>query len=158
MSEHNPFQPPTAPLQEPLIAGAPSGEPLYKMSAVSLATFLGTPLAGAWIMVRNLRALGRVAEIRRVWGIGVVLVILVAVLGVVLPDGVPSSIFVVAQVVSMQAFARQTFEPAVRAHEAAGRPMHSNWRAAGVAALFLFGFVAVIVAVVGLLLVIEAVS
>lgn len=65
VQQDNPFQTPQADLQQ----ASASTLPLYRIAAVGLGTFLGTPLAGAWMLAHNLQLLGkadRVAMVRRV--------------------------------------------------------------------------------------------
>ena len=63
----NPFRPPEARLDEP---DATHGEPLYRLSAIGLGTFIGTPLAGAFLAAVNLRRLGRAQEVGKTWLVG----------------------------------------------------------------------------------------
>ena len=55
----NPFQTPHASLLD-----NPPRQPLYRLAAIGIATFFGTPVAGAWIIAHNLRRLDRQDQIR----------------------------------------------------------------------------------------------
>ena len=55
VQQDNPFQTPQADLQQ----ASASTLPLYRIAAVGLGTFLGTPLAGAWMLAHNLQLLGK---------------------------------------------------------------------------------------------------
>jgi len=140
--QDNPFQTPTAALQDgPAVA---TGEPLYRLAAVGIATFFGTPIAGAWVMVENLKALGRLDEVRKAWLMGLGFTIGMFVVGHFLPDNFSSTPMAVATVFGMYQFAKQTFGAAVEQHGGGGGQWRSNWRAFGVSLLFLLGVLAVI--------------
>ncbi len=66
----NPENPYRAPAAELLSTEDRAAGPLYRMSAVGIATFFGTPLAGAYIMAHNLRALGQQDRVRNAWQLG----------------------------------------------------------------------------------------
>lgn len=104
----NPFRPPEARLDEP---DATHGEPLYRLSAIGLGTFIGTPLAGAFLAAVNLRRLGRAQEVGKTWLVGLCLFVLLPVLGAILPENIPSIGFTVAQIFGMVYYADQ---PSVR--------------------------------------------
>ncbi|MCR7048505.1 hypothetical protein NS826_32935, partial [Pseudomonas aeruginosa] len=86
-------RPPEARLDEP---DATHGEPLYRLSAIGLGTFIGTPLAGAFLAAVNLRRLGRAQEVGKTWLVGLCLFVLLPVLGAILPENIPSIGFTVA--------------------------------------------------------------
>ncbi|MCP1623031.1 hypothetical protein [Pseudomonas nitroreducens] len=140
--QDNPFQTPAAVLQD--AATTATGEPLYRLAAVGIATFFGTPIAGAWVIVQNLKALGRAHETRNIWLMGMGLTVGIFVLGYFLPDNVSGTPIAVGTVVSMYYFAKQTFGAAVEKHLAGGGQWRSNWRAFGVSLLFLLGVLAVL--------------
>ena len=140
-SQDNPFQTPAFPLHDlPCVA---AGIPLYKISAVGIATFFGLPVAGAWVITQNLKRLGRPRETRNVWLIGIALTVAVFVIGRLLPDHVSNMPMAVATVTVMVGLAKQRYDPALKEHAAAGR-FASNWRAFGVSLLFLLGVLAVL--------------
>jgi len=143
--QDNPFQTPAATLQD--AATTATGEPLYRLAAVGIATFFGTPLAGAWVMVQNLKALGRRHESRNIWLMGIGLTLAIFVIGYFLPENTSGTPIAVGTVVGMYYFAKQTFGVAVERHHAAGGQWRSNWRAFGVSLLFLLAVIATILAV-----------
>lgn len=122
-SQDNPFQTPAAALQDgPAVA---TGEPLYRLAAVGIATFFGTPVAGAWIT-----------------GIGALIAIFL--LGMFLPDSVPATPINIAAVFGMYHYAKQHTGGAIEQHAAQGGQFASNWRAFGVSLLFLLAVMAVV--------------
>ncbi|MGC4008731.1 MAG: hypothetical protein QM805_06950 [Pseudomonas sp.] len=140
--QDNPFQTPTADLQDgPSVA---TGEPLYRLAAVGIATFFGTPIAGAWVMVQNLKALGRLEEVRKAWMMGLGFTIGIFVIGYFLPDNISGAPMSIATVVGMYHFAKQTFGATLEQHAAGGGQWRSNWRAFGVSLLILAAVMAVV--------------
>ncbi|MGU1064655.1 hypothetical protein ACSEPQ_17525 [Pseudomonas aeruginosa] len=141
----NPFRPPEARLDEP---DATHGEPLYRLSAIGLGTFIGTPLAGAFLAAVNLRRLGRAQEVGKTWLVGLGLFVLLPILGAILPENIPSIGFTVAQIFGMVYYAKSAFGPALDSHKAAGGAFISNWRAAGIGLLFMLAVLSVAIPVV----------
>lgn len=140
--QENPFQTPTAALQDgPAVV---TGEPLYRLAAVGIATFFGTPLAGAWVMMQNLKALGRFDEVRKAWMMGLGFTIGIFVIGYFLPDNISGTPMAIASVVGMHQFAKQTFGASLEQHLAGGGQWRSNWRAFGVSLLILAAVMAVV--------------
>jgi hypothetical protein len=123
---------------------------LYTANNVALATFLGTPLAGAVLMAINERRIGRsdVAVKTLLAGLGGAA--LLVGLGVVLPDNIPSfpigigSLFVMAQI------AKSRQGAIVQRHLLAGGKPASGWAAAGIGLLCM---IAVFVPLVAILIV-----
>ncbi|KAF1068876.1 MAG: hypothetical protein GAK45_01246 [Pseudomonas citronellolis] len=118
---------------------------LYKLPAVGLATFFGTPIAGAWILQHNLRQLGLSEKIKEVWLCAVILLVAVVGIGWVLPDNVPGLPFAVVQIVVMQQYAKKLLGERMAGHTR----YYSNWRAFGIS--LLFGIVVIGLLVVALL-------
>lgn len=140
--QENPFQTPTAVLQDAVTTTV--GEPLFRLAAVGIATFFGTPIAGAWVIAQNLRALGRGPEARNIWLMGIGLTLGIFVLGYFLPENSSGSPIAIGTVVGMYYLAKQTFGVTLEQHLAAGGKLRSNWRAFGVSLLFLIGVLAVV--------------
>lgn len=145
MEAENPFKTPSAELTNPLTHATEA--PLYKLGAVGLATFLGSPLAGAFLLGKNLQALGRSGETGAVWGIAIAIFVVCMALAFILPESVPAIPFTIAQVAGMFFLAQQRIGPAVVLHTEQGGPLYSNWRAAGIGLLFGLGLVAVVLVV-----------
>ncbi|AXT46766.1 MULTISPECIES: hypothetical protein [Chromobacterium] len=125
--------------------------PTYKLNspaAVAIATFIGSGLAGAWLMAENCKMLGQRDQLKKVWGLGVGLPFVMLALSLVLPDSVPGMVFTVAQTVVMQMLAKQRFETALAAHGASGGSVFSKWRAAGIGLLFALALLAVLIAII----------
>ncbi|WP_343577685.1 hypothetical protein [Pseudomonas sp.] len=148
----NPFQTPSAVLKN--APGMADGEALYRLRAVGIATFFGTPLAGAWVMTQNLRHLGLHDRIQQVWYVGIAISIGLALLGL-LPDGIPLAPFTIVAVLSMHEYAKQVTGDALEQHASRGGTFLSNWRAFGISLLFLlaaWGAIFVVTLIVAYLL------
>lgn len=145
MEAENPFKTPNAPLTNPLTQT--TEVPLYKIGAVGLATFLGSPLAGAYLLGKNLQVLGRGGETGAVWGIAIAIFLVCMALAFILPESVPAIPFTIAQVAGMFFLAQQRIGPTVVLHTEQGGALYSNWRAAGIGLLFGLGVVAALLAV-----------
>lgn len=143
VQQSNPFQPPQADLQQ----AAASQLPLYSIAGVGLATFIGTPLAGAWLLAHNLQLLGQAHRVAMVWGISVALLLATLVLAFVLPEEVPAMPFAIAQLMAMIMLAKNLMEADLKQHLEAGGTFLSNWRAAGIGLLFTIGLVVLMFAV-----------
>ncbi|MGG2399662.1 hypothetical protein ACJRW5_22210 [Pseudomonas sp. SH1-B] len=142
----NPFQTPHAELSE-----VSHDYPLYSLAGVGLATFIGTPLAGAWLLAHNLQLLGKADRVAMTWGVSVALLFVTLVLAFVLPEEVPALPFAIAQLFAMMALSKHLIETDIKRHAAAGGRFLSNWRAAGIGLLFTLGMVALMFAVVMIL-------
>ncbi|VXC99600.1 conserved membrane hypothetical protein [Pseudomonas sp. 8Z] len=149
VQQDNPFQTPQAELQQ-ADAGV-SQQPLYRIAAIGVGTFLGTPLAGAWMLAHNLQLLGKAHQVAMVWGVAVALFVLTIASGFVLPEEVPAMPFAIAQLVAMVMLAKHLSGAEILRHDLAGGAFLSNWRAAGVAILFLIGAVALLFAMLMIL-------
>lgn len=121
-------------------AATATSAPAYKLNglgAIAIATFIGTSLAGAWLMAENYKALGRRDQLMKVWGLGAGLLLAMLALGFVLPSSILSTVFSVAQMVAMLVLANQGFGTVLAAHGAKGGLVFSLWRGAGIGFLFL---------------------
>lgn len=143
VQQSNPFQTPQADLQQTSTNQAP----LYSIAGVGLATFIGTPLAGAWLLAHNLQLLGKADRVALVWGVSIVLLLVTLVLAFVLPEEVPALPFAVAQLMAMIMLAKNLMEVELKQHTEAGGVFLSKWRAAGIGLLFTLAVAALMFAV-----------
>lgn len=143
VQQSNPFQPPQADLQQ----ATTNQSPLYSVAGVGLVTFIGTPLAGAWLLAHNLQLLGKADRVAMVWGISVFLLVVTLGLAFVLPEEVPAMPFAIAQLMAMIMFAKSLMEVDLKQHAEAGGAFLSNWRAAGIGLMFTLGLAALMLAV-----------
>lgn len=143
VQQSNPFQTPQADLQQ----ASTNQAPLYSIAGVGLATFIGTPLAGAWLLAHNLQLLGKADRVAMVWGVSIALLVVTLVLAFVLPEEVPALPFAIAQLMAMIMLAKNLMEAELKQHTEAGGVYLSNWRAAGIGLLFTLAVAALMFAV-----------
>ncbi|MBB4816924.1 hypothetical protein HNP29_000281 [Pseudomonas alcaligenes] len=141
----NPFQTPTAELLAPTTGTEHLC--LYSIPGIGIATFFGTPLAGAYVIAANLKAMGRGGETGKLWAVSIGFFIAIIVAGALLPENVPAIVFGVVQVIAMNAYARQLFGTQVNQHKIANGAFFSLWRSVGIGLLFMLGFIVAMVPV-----------
>ncbi|MFT3767833.1 MAG: hypothetical protein QM820_20475 [Minicystis sp.] len=150
MEEANPYAPPkadTAPA-EPAAEGAAPAYKLYTPGQIFLATFLGTPIAGMYLLSANRRRLGHasLATMTLIGGLALGAVLLV--LASVVPAGGARSLSL-GITIAVGYYAR-TDQPLLDAHLAKGGRKESTWKAAGIGVAALVAFMAVFVAVMAI--------
>lgn len=143
MDAENPYTVPAAELHDPALVR----QPLYSLMAVGLATFIGSPLAGAYVLAQNLKTLGRPAEVATVWAIAVAVLVLTMVCAMLLPDEVPALPFTIVQIAIMAWLANSRIGPDLLQYVEKGGVLYSNWRAAGIALLFTLALIVLLVPV-----------
>ena len=142
----DPYQPPAKDRQG-------SGNPLYSVPGIALATFIGSLAAGVVLLFLNYRALGRkeLARSIAIWGGGLFLVILLLTSFLPMHLGLALAIGV-AQAALAFFVADRLQGAAIRYHQQNQGAMHSEWRAAGVGiltGLISLNIAAVIIALMG---------
>jgi hypothetical protein len=146
----NPYAPPKSNV-EGAAAVAPSEpvptERLYSLNQIAVATFLGTPVAGAWLTARNQETLGRAQESSRTWTIGIATTLLLLVVSYLLPDRFPNSVLPLACALGFRALAEARFGPAISAHRNAGGRWFSWWQVVGIGLLCALILVAVVLVI-----------
>jgi hypothetical protein len=120
-------------------AAGPQSIPSYRLfdsTSVALATFLGSPVAGASLMALNYRRMGKGSSAT------VVFILCLGVTGLAIGFGylIPpyaTTVVAVALVVSMKNAAKALQGPAVEAHICEGRALGSRWVATGLGIAYL---------------------
>jgi hypothetical protein len=133
MAEPNPYAPPADLDPGGREAGRGEDAPAYKLYTpghATLATFLGTPAAGLYIVSVNRRRLGlaRAANTTLIAGLAVTAALFVA--AVLLPDAV-GRFLPIAATVSVGQYAKQD-APLLDAHLGRRGKRESWWKAAGI--------------------------
>ena len=146
MTDVNPYQSPHANVAIERSVG--TGARVYRIGHIGLATFLGTPAAGAWLMASNYVALGAPEKrIGMLWlGIGATIFLLV--MAYFLPVSVPALPFNIAVVIGMLAIGNSLQGKALQAYAEDGALWHSSGRAAGIGLLFGLAMAALILAII----------
>ena len=105
---------------------------LYSARAITLATFLGAPIAGCVLLAHNFRKLGdsRTASSTMIWGIVITVVLMVVCF--FLPKDFPNSVIPAAYTATMYQFVKQRQAEALSEHVKSGGSLASAWVAAGI--------------------------
>ncbi|MGX5218496.1 hypothetical protein [Pseudomonas sp. S9] len=107
---------------------------LYSVPAVGLATLLGSPLAGAFVMQHNFKVLGRGNQLLRLWSLAIGLFVATFSLSSWHPETFSAQLLIVPEVLVMLVYARFCFSGSA-GWQAHGR--YSNWRVLGIWLLLL---------------------
>jgi hypothetical protein len=105
---------------------------LYDPTAIGIATFLGTPLAGSALMALNYKNLEKPKL--AVWTvvIGIVATALLLVIAFILPDNFPGTGLSLGALLATVVVAKKSQGSLIEAHQQAGGKMGSRWVGAGV--------------------------
>jgi hypothetical protein len=147
---HNPYAPPEATVSDVV---EPSSTPqvvngLYSSGQIFLASFLGSPIAAAWIAASNFRKLNQPTLARNLIVWGTISTVVVLVIAFFLPDRIPHSVFPLAYSIGIRAAAAKAFDSIVKEQKAAGSQMGSWWGVVGIGLLWLFFVLAIAFGVV----------
>jgi hypothetical protein len=134
MDEVNPYLPPKADPDaisaDPPPPGAPPAYKLYSPGHIFMASFLGVPIGGFYLLSANRRRMGHSGLATATLVVGIVVTAATAAMAVVLPRG-PSYSIPMAISTALWYYAKQD-EPLLDAHVGKGGQMESAWKAAGV--------------------------
>jgi hypothetical protein len=132
MTEPNPYAPPNADLDPPTSGEAPEFK-LYSPGQAALATFLGTPAAGLYLMSLNRRRLGKDVSATNtlIAGLFATAALLAGVL--LLPDAIGRGL-PIAGLICVAQYAKQD-NPDFNDHLTRGGKKESGWKAAGIGLL-----------------------
>jgi hypothetical protein len=132
---------------EPPEKSAPPLYALHTVGGVTLASFLGGPLAGSVLIAINERRLGRPEVARNAVLLGALGTAALFGLGAVLPDAATKGL-PIGSIIGMRQIALGLFGPRLEEHKKAGGKLVSLWHAAGVGLIGAVAEVAVVLAVV----------
>ncbi len=118
---------------------------LYKTSGMGVATFFGTLIAGGYLAYRNCYLLGRPQQGKNILLTCVLATIAIFSIAFMIPEDIPipDTAFGIMQLVIMIQLSKKWFAQDIVDHEDASGEMYSNWRAFGIALLFLLGLVVI---------------
>ena len=143
--QDNPYKPPAAEVRD-----MPSAiDRLYSPGQIAGAAFLGSPIAGCWLLASNFGELGRLDDQRKSIVGGLVATVALVAAAFLLPDNFPNSVLPVAYTVVLHQLATKLQGASFRAHLEAGGRKHSHWRVVGIGLGFL---VLVLLVLFGILL------
>ncbi len=121
--------------------------PLYKITGIGLASFFGSSLAGGYLASKNLKALGREEEAKKVllMSLAITVAIIVAIFIISEFIDIPSSSLSVVHVVIMVQLSKKWFASELQNHIDDGGETYSNWRAFGLSLLVLLGLMMIMI-------------
>jgi hypothetical protein len=105
---------------------------LFSVGQVGLATFLGSPAAGAVLMAINYLRTRQTDKAAWAFGLGALAVVAIVALVFVLPDDIPRAPVGIPGLVAIVLLYRHLQGPLFSQHVASGGPQASWWSAAGV--------------------------
>jgi hypothetical protein len=134
--DSNPYAPPKA-----AVVATTDGEvteasgPLYTVHQITVATFLGSGIAGAWLAASNFNAVDQPIKARRWIWIGIAATVALLAISFVLPDRFPNFILPLAFAFGARSVATTEFGWILRDHEKMGGDLRSWWKVVGIALL-----------------------
>jgi len=123
---------------------------LYKISGIGLATFVGSALAGGFLISQNYKRLGNVRMANKALTYSVIATIALFLIAYFIPENmnIPNVVFTVVQVVVLVQIAKQQQGKAISDHVAHGGALATNWKAFGLSLLIIFAMLLVIIPVI----------
>jgi hypothetical protein len=111
---------------------AAASSPLFTIHQITLATFLGSGIAGAWLAASNFNAVDQPIKARRWIWIGIAVTIAMLGVSLLLPDRFPGFILPLALAFGARALATTEFGWILRDHEKVGGDLRSWWKVIGI--------------------------
>jgi len=123
---------------------------LYKISGIGLATFIGSTLAGGFLISQNYKRLGNVRMANKTLTYTVLATIALFLTAYFMPVdmNVPNIIFTIVQVVVMVQIAKNLQQKELNNHLSHGGVLASNWKAFGISLLVIIAILAVLIPVI----------
>ena len=123
---------------------------LYKISGIGLATFVGSTLAGGFLISQNYKRLGDVRMANKALTYSVLATIALILLAYFTPENmnIPNMVFTVVQVVVIVQIAKQLQGKTISDHISHGGALASNWKAFGLSLLIIIAMLLVIIPVI----------
>lgn len=111
---------------------------LYSLRQITIGTFLGGPLNGAFLLFENFRNLNEIQRGTRILLSGFIILLIYFIISYYLPDKYTNGLGIIFQALNT-AFATMVFHKYlkndVEQHEAKKLPYYSNWRMLGITAV-----------------------
>ena len=123
---------------------------LYKISGIGLATFIGSTLAGGFLISQNYKRLGnvRMANITLKYTVLATIALFLIAYFMPVDMNVPNIIFTVVQVVAMVQISKKLQQKELSNHVSHGGVLASNWKAFGISLLVIIAILAVLIPVI----------
>ncbi len=142
--DSDPYKPPDSSLTEQ----GETREKIYSPGQVALAAFLGSPIAGCWLMAKNYAVFGNHQAQRRTIVWGVLGTIALFGLAPLVPDAVPRPVVPLAITFASYQSARVLQLPVYELYLERGHLKHSSLRVAGIGIAWLVLILIVLMAVI----------
>lgn len=110
---------------------------LYSANSVGIATFFGSPLAGAYLMSRNYKVLGNQKNAYMAILYGVLTLVASFILVLLLPDYIPSGILTLPELFATVQLMKHLQGPALEKHLSNNGALESRWKAFGISIMFM---------------------
>jgi hypothetical protein len=123
--------------------------PIYKFNQVALATFLGGPLAGGYVIAENFKAFNEPEKVRKTWIYATLTTIGLFSAAYFLPNRVPIPTHLLPLIIAVAAnfITKQTQGAKIDTHVNAGLPVYGWGRTIGIALVAVLITVAIFVLV-----------
>jgi amino acid transporter len=119
---------------------------LYKITGIGIATFLGSILAGGFLMYLNFKRLGLIEKANKTLIYSSIATVIVFIIIFLIPEdiNIPNTAFSIPQIIAMVQIAKHQQGGLIETHAEANGPLASNWKAFGIGLLFTIAIMAVI--------------
>ncbi|MCW9046514.1 MAG: hypothetical protein OQK46_00435 [Gammaproteobacteria bacterium] len=123
---------------------------LYKITGIGLATFVGSTLAGGFLIAQNYKRLGNVRMANKTLTYTVLATIVLFLIAYFMPENmnVPNIVFTIVQVAVLVQIAKKLQQKELSNHVAHGGALASNWKAFGISLLVIIVLLAVLIPVI----------
>jgi uncharacterized integral membrane protein len=133
-------------MQEPLFPSTVTYK-LYNERAILIATFVGGPLAGGYLLARNFGALNEPAKAGKTWiiTIGIMLLLVVSVF-IPAADAIPGFVYSLLFCCTAHFAARKYQGSSIALHQTNGGRLYTTWRAVLTGLVFMVLMIGLILA------------
>ncbi len=123
---------------------------LYSLPGIAIATALGSPIAGGFLMGKNFKTIGKAQQAKQTYLYFVLGTFGLLFLSKLIPEesGLSNYSFTVFSTLITLFIAKHHQEQMIKQHISAQGKMFSNWRAAGIGLAFGFVFISAFLAIV----------
>lgn len=131
----NPYEPPNSPNPSPRLdrgSGPSNSIRIYSAAQIAIATFLGSPLAGTFLLASNYRFFDRKELQRRTFILGAFATLFILGASLSVSEDFPAFVFPVFSAFILGQTTNLLQGPSIRAHLDSGGGLHSWWRVVGI--------------------------
>lgn len=121
-----------------------TGNRIYSVSSIRIASFIGGPLAGAYLIAANFKQLGEGNKVAKTWLWSIVIFTAVMTISFFLPDSIPNIVYNLIFFLIVSFFVQKYQAEKIEAHVNSGGLTYKTYRAVLIAILSLLILVAFI--------------